>query len=231
MLVLLLTPLTFAYAPKVGKAAAARYFQNERKHDGRVSSAEEESGYDYGAESSSNNSSQSPKPRPARHVANENAGDHYMSLGFGTFSEGTAYNWGQNGREEDIGKWGADLTYRMSEQEYLFDQSLKLSYAQYKPALQDSSKLSFMYAITFPEAGSQFPIYFGAAVGLGVYLKQVSDESMITADYQLFIGARIFNLFDSVGLYVEGGMRNHLHITSDGQFNGTFLSAGMVFTF
>lgn len=154
-----------------------------------------------------------------------------MAIGFGTFSDGTSYNWAQNGKESATGKWGADITYRFSEQEFLFDESFKVSYNQYKPANQDASKLSLLYAITFPEATSKFPIYFGAAGGLGVYLKQIEDESPISFDYQLYLGLRAFNLFDSVGVYIEGGMRNHLHITSDGQFNGTFLSLGTIFNF
>lgn len=207
---LILNLNAFAAAPKVGRAAAARYFQNEKKID-RSPTAEAE-------ESSSSSFSRSLT-------------DHYMSLGFGTFSDSTAYNWGQNGKEEQVGKWGLDLNYRMSEQEYLFDQSLKVSYAQYRPANQDTSKLSFLYAITFPEAGSKFPLYFGVAGGLGVYLKQIDQESLISFDYQLFLGLRVFNVFDRVGFYVEGGLRNHLHLTSDGQFNGTFLSLGSVFVF
>ena len=154
-----------------------------------------------------------------------------MSLGFGTFSDSTAYNWAHNGKEANVGKWGVDLTYRFAEQDYLFDESLRISYAQYEPAAQESSKMSVLYSITFPEASSQFPFYFGAAGGLGVYLKQIDQESLISFDYQLYLGLRAFNLFDSVGLYIEGGMRNHLHITSDGQFNGTFLSLGTIFNF
>ncbi len=205
---------SYANAPKVGRNAAARYFQLEKKAERRQLAAND-SDSSYSTSSSSNSSLK----------------DHFMAIGFGTFSDATAYNWGQNGKEPSVGKWGADLTYRFSEQEYLFDESFKVSYNQYKPASQDSSKVSLLYAITFPEASSKFPLYFGAAGGLGVYLKQVEDESPLSFDYQLYLGLRAFNLFDSVGIYVEGGLRNHLHITSDGQFNGTFLSLGTIFNF
>lgn len=204
-----------AAAPKVGKSAAARYFQLEKKNE-RRSMASNDTDSSYGSSSSSSGSQLK---------------DHFMALGFGTFSDSTAYNWAHNGKETGMGKWGADLTYRFAEQDYLFDESLRISYNEYKPAEQEASKLSILYAITFPEASSKFPIYFGLAGGLGVYLKQVPDESLISFDYQLYLGLRAFNLFDSVGVYVEGGMRNHLHITSDGQFNGTFLSLGTIFNF
>ncbi len=203
--------LSFASAPKVGRTAAARYFQLEKQAERRGMASET-------SEESSSSSSHQLK-------------DHFMSLGFGTFSDSTAYNWAQNGKAPNVGKWGADLTYRFAEQEYLFDEAFRISYAQYEPAAQESNKLSIMYSITFPEARSQFPFYFGGAGGLGVYLKQIEQESVISFDYQLYLGLRAFNLFDSVGLYIEGGMRNHLHITSDGQFNGTFLSLGTIFNF
>lgn len=200
--------LTFADAPKVGRKAAERYFQGERAADKRNVAT------DGGSRSSS-----------------RGASDHYMALGFGTFSESTAYNWGQNGKEEKVGKWGVDLTYRFVEQEYLFDQALKVSYNEFEPAAESVNKLSFLYAVTLPEAGSKFPLYFGAAGGLGAYLKQISQESLLSFDYQLYLGLRVFDVFDGMGLYIEGGLRNHMHLTSDGQFNGTFLSLGSIFVF
>jgi hypothetical protein len=209
--ILTMSVFSYAGAPKVGRSAAARYFQLEKQAERR------------GTASSENDA---PSSSGGSYLK-----DHFMALGFGTFSEGTAYNWGQNGKQTQVGKWGADLTYRFSEQEYLFDESLKISYAQHEPAAQETSKLSFLYAFSFPEANSKFPIYFGGAGGLGVYLKQIDEESLISFDYQLYLGLRAFNLFDSVGVYVEGGMRNHLHVTSDGQFNGTFLSLGTIFNF
>jgi hypothetical protein len=213
----ILTTSVFSYAaaPKVGRSAAARYFQLEKKNE-RRSMAANDTDSSYPTSSSSTGS----------HLK-----DHFMAIGFGTFSDATAYNWAHNGKETGMGKWGADLTYRFAEQEYLFDESLRISYNEYKPADQEASKLSILYAVTFPEASSKFPIYFGLAGGLGVYLKQIDQESLISFDYQLYLGLRAFNLFDSVGVYVEGGMRNHLHITSDGQFNGTFLSLGTIFNF
>ena len=204
---------SLANAPKVGRTAAARYFQLEKQAEKRGTASNED-------DSSSSYSSSGKQLQ-----------DHFMALGFGTFSESTAYNWAHNGKAEGMGKWGADLTYRFAEQEYLFDEAFRISYNTFKPAEQDSSKLSVLYAITFPEAASRFPIYFGGAAGLGVYIKQIDQESLISFDYQLYLGLRAFNLFDSVGFYVEGGLRNHLHLTSDGQFNGTFLSLGTIFNF
>lgn len=209
--ILITGPLSFANAPKVGKAAAAKYFQKEKEAERRGLAT---------SESDSDSSSSRGQLK-----------DHFMAIGFGTFSDSAAYNWAHNGKETQVGKWGVDLTYRFAEQNYLFDEAFRISYAEYHPEAQDASKLSLLYALTFPEANSKFPLYFGAAGGAGVYLKQTDGESPLSFDYQLYLGLRAFNVFDSMGLYVEGGMHNHLHLTSDGQFNGTFLSLGTIFNF
>jgi hypothetical protein len=50
-------------------------------------------------------------------------------------------------------------------------------------------------------------------------------------DYQLIAGARFFDVFENAGFFIESGLKNHLQLWDQGQFNGTFLSAGAVFTF
>lgn len=192
---------------KVGKAAAARYFADEKKNEKRQIASD---------------GSDSKSKQPLT---------HYMSLGFGTFADSTTYGWGESGSEKKVGRWGADLSYRFEEQNYLFDQMLRVSYNQFLPEDTEASKLSVLYALVMPEAGSEFPLYFGTAAGFGAYVKQISHESLLSFDYQLYVGLRTFNVFGPVGFYVEGGLRNHLHLLSNGQFNGTFLSLGSIFTF
>lgn len=201
---------SFANAPKVGRAAAAKYFQAQGKSANDT--------YDYEAR------------RPSS-VEALGVGEHFLAVGIGSFSQTDAYKWGQDAKQEDVGKFGVDMTYRLTPDSTLFDQALRVSYNEFKPVGQHVSKLSFMYALTLPDAGSQFPLYFGVAAGPGIFLKQLDGESSLSLDYQLFLGLRLFNVFEKVGFYVEGGMRNHLQLTSDGQLNGTFISAGAVFTF
>lgn len=138
---------------------------------------------------------------------------------------------GRSGKETDIAKFGIDLTYRISQYNNLLDQAVRVSYNEYEPITKKATKMSFMYALTLPDAGSKFPLYFGFAAGPGIFFKQLEDESSLSLDYQLFLGLRLFNIFDSTGFYIESGLRNHLHITSDGQLNGTYFGAGAVFTF
>lgn len=199
-----------ATAPKVGKAAAAKYFlknTDAQSKNTRYTASEETEG-----------------------GASSYAFERYLAFGLSIFTKSEAYNWGSNNKEQNIGKLGLDMTYTLSQSNYV-DYALRVSYTEYVPLNQKANKMSFMYAATLPDASSKFPLYFGAAAGPGIFFTQLSNESSLTLDYQLFLGLRIFNLFDNTGFYLEGGMKNHLQLTSDGQLNGTYLSAGGIFTF
>ncbi len=201
-----LTTKLHADAPKVGKAAAAKYFQKNPDQDA----------LQY------------------RNTASEllnSSTERYLSLGLSTYSKSESYSWGTTTKQDDIAKWGADISYRLSQYNALLDYSLKVSYNEFEPANQRANKISFLYAATFPDAGSKFPLYFGVAGGVGVFMTQLPDESPVSFDYQLYAGARIFDVFEKTGFYVEGGLKNHLQLTSSGQLNGTYLGAGAVFTF
>lgn len=200
-----------AESPKVGKKAAAKYFQAQNKNN------------NYGEDSAL------VGRKPA--IETLDSSDHYLTISFGKMTQSDAYNWGLNTKETDVGGTVFDLTYRLTMDNALYDQGIRISYADYTPAGQRAQKLSFMYAMLLPDAGSQFPLYFGVAFGPGIFMKQLTDESALTLDYQLLLGLRLFNVFNRSGFSIEGGLRNHLQLTSDGQFNSVYATAGAVFTF
>lgn len=189
---------------KVGKAHASRYFQNSKSE-----------------ETEANEASRSPAA----------VSDHYLMLGFGRMMSSDAWDWGRAGKESNVGGNGLTVTYRMGEWTNSMDLHLRIDYTEYDPSSRKATKLSFVPMITFPDATSRFPLYFGGGVGLGVFFTQVPDESPLAFDYQLVIGARFFDVFEHTGFFVETGLKNHLLLTSSGQLNGTFLSGGAVFTF
>jgi len=204
--VLLSAGFANASAPKVGRTAAAKYFAKnpeEQVKSARTTTSE---------------------------VVGLGSEERYLAFGASLFTKSESFNWGGTGKEEGVGKYGVDMTYRLSESNYV-DYAIRISYKEYLARNQKANKMSFMYSATLPDAGSKFPLYFGAAAGAGVFFTQLPDESPVSLDYQLFLGLRIFNLFDSTGFYVEGGMKNHVQLTSDGQLNGTYFSAGAIFTF
>lgn len=157
--------------------------------------------------------------------------DHYLALHFGKYMASQSYEWGKNGQEDDIGKNMFGVTYRVGEWQNSMDLNIRIDYAEYTLAGENSSKISFMPVVTFPDASSRFPLYFGAGLGLGVFFKQINQKSALSLDYQLILGARFFDIFENTGFFVEAGLKNHVHLLSAGQLNGTFLASGLVFTF
>lgn len=193
----LVFPASADEQPRVGRAAAAKYFQSRGPSDDSYSG-----------------------PR-----------DHYLALHLGKFMNGQSWEWGQNGREDDTGGMSVGVTYRMDEWRGSMDFALRVDFNDYKIAGEKPLKMSIMPVIMFPDASSKFPLYFGAGAGLGVFFKNVDGESPLAFDYQLFMGARFFDILGNTGFFVETGMKNHLQLTSSGQFNGVFLTGGAVFTF
>ncbi|MBC7420208.1 MAG: hypothetical protein H7328_05720 [Bdellovibrio sp.] len=204
-----LSSYSFANSPKVGRNAAAKYFMGEKNQGaGEYQSS----------------------PRKPNSVESLTPDERYLTFGLSNYMSSDSYNWG-GPNEEKVGKWGVDMTYRLSEYHSLLDEAIRVSYTEYEPTGKRASKLSFLYTIMLPDAGSKFPLYFGAGAGPGIFLKQLENESPLSLDYQLFLGLRLFNLFDNTGFYFEGGIKNHLQLTSDGQLNGAYISTGAIFTF
>ncbi len=171
------------------------------------------------------------KREPAESSLTTGNEDHYLALHLGTYTSSQAYEWGRHGKEEDIGSTNLGVTYRVGEWHNSMDLNVRIEYSEFKVAGEKPNKLSFMPLITFPDSGSKFPLYFGAGIGLGIFMKQISEESPLSLDYQLVAGARFFNVFENTGFFIESGLKNHLLITSSGQLNGVFVSGGAVFTF
>jgi hypothetical protein len=168
---------------------------------------------------------------PNREPAAVAADDHYLAVHLGKFMDSSSWEWGQHEREDNTGNFSIGVTYRVSKFTDTMDMNLRVEANEYSVVGEKPFKLSFMPVITFPEASSKFPLYFGAGAGAGVFTRQVKDESYLSFDYQLFMGARFFDIYENAGFFVETGLKNHLLLTTSGQFNGVFLAAGAVFTF
>ncbi len=157
-------------------------------------------------------------------------GDEMMMLSLGTFLNSSSYNWKGSDKREDIGRLSYGVTYLFDRWSKL-DTNLRMDFNDYKVGDDRALKLSIMPLWTFPAMDTRFPIYFGFGMGLGVFFQQVPEESNLSFDYQLVAGVRFMDLFQNFGFFSEIALKNHLHLLSDGQFNGTALTAGAVFTF
>ncbi len=169
-------------------------------------------------------------PVSENRTARSNGDAHYLSLHMGGYLDDKSYNWGGESKD-DVGKFSLGLTYRMGEWVNSTDFLIRIDMNSFSLAKGNTTKMSILPMLTFPDANSGFPLYFGAGAGLGVFFKQLEGESSLSLDYQLVAGGRFYNVLDNVGLFFETGLKNHIHLLSDGQFNGVFLSAGTVFLF
>ncbi|MGZ3722281.1 MAG: hypothetical protein ACXVA9_05090 [Bdellovibrionales bacterium] len=189
-------------APGAGKDKAKQYFQ-ARKKDGAAAAAGE-----------------------------PGAAPHFLALHFGGFFQDQSYKWGDNDKVGNSGRFNGGVTYRMGEWVSSMDLSLRAEYTTYWFSEENyARKLSFSPVITFPDANSRFPLYFGGGVGLGIFTHQIKDESPVSFDWQVFGGVRFLDVFEHIGFMVEAGMKNHVLLFSDGQFNGVFINVGTVFAF
>jgi hypothetical protein len=159
------------------------------------------------------------------------ADSHYLALHLGKYMNTQSYEWSKVGQEDGVGEKNIGLTYRMGEWQNSMDLNLRVDFADFLLSGESASKISFMEVVTFPDAAAKFPLYFGAGHGLGFFTKQIEKKSPISFDYQLILGARFFEVFESAGFFIEAGLKNHFHLLSSGQLNGTFLASGLVFTF
>jgi len=205
-------------APRVGREAASKYFgqRTPAQQDGTEAYQSAEIGASPRAQSSSGPT------------------DHYLALHFGKMMGSTAYEWGSENKQTDVGDFTAGLTYRVGEWKNSMDLNLRIDFIQYKVKGEGEPKplkMSLIPLITFPDASSRFPLYFGFGVGPGVFFRQTDKEASLSLDYQLIAGARFFDVMENAGFFLESGLKNHLQLWNSGQFNGTFLAAGAVFTF
>lgn len=194
-------PTEISPAPSTGKEKAKQYFQT-RKSTGASRGPAQEGG----------------------------ATPRYLAIHIGKMFADQAYNWGDND-QKNIGGLNMGVTYRLGEWINSMDFAMRIEYTNYSLVESPARKLSFSPILTFPDANSRFPLYFGAGVGAGLFVKQLHSESVLALDYQLIAGARFLNVFDNLGFMIETGIKNHMLILSEGQYNGVFINVGTVFAF
>lgn len=194
--------------PKVGKGAATDYFKK------REAVRENE-----------------PERDVAAMKGGGATGDRVLMMHIGTFINDKAYRWGSRNSVEDPGQANIGVTYRIGEWRNSMDLFFRAEVLSYEIDDERPLKLSLMPILAFPDSRSNFPLYFGAGGGLGVFFRQAGDESDLSIDYALLVGARFAEMFDNGGLFFETGLKGHIHMLSSGQQDGVFLAAGYMFSF
>jgi hypothetical protein len=160
-----------------------------------------------------------------------NSRNHYMALHIGKLLNADSWKWGSQDKNNNVGSATVGVTYRVKEWMETTDFLIRIDFNEYNIDGKKPQKLSFIPMILFPEASSEFPLYFGAGAGLGVFFKQLNAESSLALDYQMIVGIRFFDVFDNVGMFLESGLKNHIQLTDDGQVNSSYIATGALFSF
>lgn len=146
-----------------------------------------------------------------------------VSLSVGTLVSSQSYQWAG----DDLSGWNAEVAYQPPGGDY-FSRGYHLELQKFNDQSQEFSKLSFLFSLTFPRKIS-FPVYIGAALGPGFFFSQKRGESELSLDYKGFVGFRLNH--ERSQYFVQSGVKNHIHMLSDGQFIGWFVSSGVAYKF
>ena len=157
--------------------------------------------------------------------------DRFMALYFGGFVSDKQHRWGRQEREEDVGEVIFGVDYRVGEWVSSMDMMLRAELLSYELDDENPLLLNLMPIVTFPDFKGGFPLYFGAGAGVGVFFRQLENESDLSLNYNVLAGVRFPELFEKGGLMLETGLLGHVHVLSSGQFSGVYLKVGSVFAF
>jgi hypothetical protein len=158
-----------SFRPRVGRQAAAKYMSPQRP---------DQRDEDGGGEDAQTESSLTRQPAGT-------SSDHYLALHIGSFVSDNSYKWGVPENQNNIGRWNLGVTYRVGEWINSMDLLIRFDVSRFALGEGGVTKFSFLPLITFPDASSRFPLYFGAGAGLGFFGTQLAGESSLALDYQL----------------------------------------------
>lgn len=163
-------------------------------------------------------------------VESTRAAENLLMLHIGKFVSSQAYDWGATAQVSDPGQATYGVTY-LFDQWHGMDLNIRMDFHEFNVSSNRAVKIALLPLWTFPRVESRFPLYFGFGAGLGIFMQQVTNKSNLSLDYQLVMGARFLDITPGFGAFVEFGLKNHLHLLTNGQFNGTAFAAGAAFTF
>lgn len=146
-----------------------------------------------------------------------------LAMAVGSLVDSKSYQWTDN----QLSGWNAEIFYHNASEGY-FGKGYHLELQKFASEDEEFSKVSFLLSFTFPRRLS-FPVYLGVAGGPGYFTKQLRGESAFSFDYKAYLGFRLNEIHSQY--FVQAGIKNHVHVLSDGQFNGWFVSSGVAYRF
>lgn len=141
-----------------------------------------------------------------------------------------SYSWGEEANSQLL-KWSLGISYKWDKFGDFGDSIFKLKMSSFDINNTSVYKNSLLIGVSFPDVDSGFPFYFGASIGGGVFFNQINSESILSLDYQLYLGLRFINIYNTMGAFIEGGFDNHFFLLSSGQYDNMYLAVGLSFVF
>ena len=92
--------------------------------------------------------------------------NHVLMLHVGQATSSQSYDWKVSGRLDGVAHASYGVTY-LFDQWWGMDANIRLDFNEYNLLGTRATKLSLLPLVTFPDASTQFPLYFGMGAGLG----------------------------------------------------------------
>lgn len=160
----------------------------------------------------------------SRAAVREPGAHQMLTLAVGSLLNGKSYHWIE---DDDFGGWTAEASY-VDAASGTFANGFHLELQNFVQGDEKLSKISALVSFIFPRRLS-FPVYIAVAAGPGYFVKQRKNESEFSIDYKSYIGFRLDD--DHSQYFLQSGVKNHIHMLSDGQFIGWFVSSGVAYKF
>lgn len=159
-----------------------------------------------------------------------NVKQSYLNVYFYNSIKDRSYSWAIN-KQSQILDWNAGISYKWDHFGNFGDAIFKIKFSSFTIDEQSVFKNTLLLGVSFPDINSGFPIYFGAAAGGGVFFGQAYSESVLSLDYQIYVGLRFTQIYKNLGSFLEWGLDNHFFLLSSGQYDNTYLAVGLSFVF
>lgn len=149
--------------------------------------------------------------------------DNLIALSVSGLFNSKSYGW----TEESLKGWGVEASYQ-SPMASFFTRGFHLEYQKYITDRAELGKVSLLMSFTFPRR-LDFPVFLAIAAGPGYFTKQKANESEFTIDYKGYAGLRFTQ--QNTQYFLQSGVKNHVHMLSDGQFISWYFSSGVAYKF
>lgn len=159
-----------------------------------------------------------------------NFNQRHLNFYFYNSIKDRSYSWAVD-KQNQLLDWNAGISYKWDNFGNFGDAIFKIKFSSFKIDKKSVFKNSLLLGVSFPDIDSGFPFYFGVGLGGSLFFNQVYSESIISVDYQTYVGLRFINIYQNLGSFIEWGLDNHFFLLSSGQYDNIYFAVGLSFVF